>query len=392
MNIKPILFFTLLFVACTNLNAQPLQETVAGNNQFSFELMRELYKPGEDLFFSSYSLSGALAMTRAGANGTTASEMDNVLHYPGDSVHAGFKSLNQHLKQISLRDTMRLDIANALWSRIPMKETFRALTEKYYGAAVYPLTTEQPINDWAARNTNNRIPLILAPGAITPDVAMVLTNAIYFKGNWATQFDENLTAEAPFFRSDKSEVPVKMMSREGYFNYHETKNYQMLSIPYKGNGLSMVVILPEKNGSLTTVLAALSSIKVEDQLMKSQPTKAHVWLPRFEMNTSYELVDPMKKLGMPAAFMQDADFSGIPKMMKNLWIGGIIQKAFVGVTEKGTEAAAVTAVIMVTLSSIQPREPEPVKIFRADHPFIFLIRDNETGCILFSGISETPSI
>jgi serpin B len=364
------------------------EQLVSAINQHSIELTQQLYKPGANLFCSPYSLSAALAMTYAGASGLTASEMEKVMHYPKNLTHEGFLMMTKRMEEINNKGKVKLAVANALWNRLKLHPDYLAITKKYYNAEVYPLTIEKPINDWAYKNTNGKIPKVLEPGDITPLVKLVLTNAIYFKGDWMKTFDKENTQEAQFYQSNNSTSSCSLMYSKDNFKYAQFDGLQAIELPYSGDDLSMVVLLPQRGSSLGQMLQSLNIKEIDTQLHALKNQKVELWLPKFKLETSYELKDVLMQMGMNAPFNR-ADFSKMTKDKTPLEISRIIQKAFVEVNEKGTEAAAVTVVMMATESSIN-RHEDLIPQFRADRPFLFLIRDKQTGAILFTGGLEKP--
>jgi serpin B len=364
------------------------EQLVSGLNQHSIELTQQLYSPGKNLFCSPYSLSAALAMTYAGAGGLTAKEMELVMHYPQVLTHEGFLQMTKRMEEINAKGQIKLTVANALWNRLQLHPDYLELTKRYYKAEVYPLTSENPINEWAFNNTNGKIPKVLEAGDVTPDVKLILTNAIYFKGDWVKTFDKDYTTEADFHKSDKSVSPCSLMYANDQFNYAEFEGYQAIELPYSGDDLSMVVLLPKQNSSLEQLVKSLNAKELDKNLRALKLQEVKLWLPKFKLETSYELVDVLRTMGMKAPF-NGADFSKMTKDKTPLVISRIIQKAFVEVNEKGTEAAAVTVVMMTTESSIERQHVE-IPQFRADRPFLFLIRDKQSGAILFSGGIEQP--
>jgi serpin B len=229
---------------------------------------------------------------------------------------------------------------------------------------------------------------VLEPGDITPLVKLILTNAIYFKGDWVKTFDKENTQEAWFYQSNKSTSKCSLMYAKDNFKYAQFKDYQTIELPYSGDDLSMVVLLPKRESSLKQLLQSLNTGELDSQLRSLRSQQVELWLPKFKLETSYELKDVLMQMGMKAPFSR-ADFSKMTKDKTPLEISRIIQKAFVEVNEKGTEAAAVTVVMMATESSISRHEIE-IPQFRADRPFLFLIRDKQTGAILFTGGLEKP--
>jgi serpin B len=296
--------------------------------------------------------------------------------------------MTKRMEEINAKGKVKLAVANALWNRLKLHPDYLAITKKYYNAEVYPLTSEKPINDWASKNTNGKIPKVLEPGDITPLVKLVITNAIYFKGDWMKTFDKENTQEAPFYQSNKSTSTCSLMVAKDNFKYGQFDGLQAIELPYSGDDLSMVVLLPKRESSLKQMLQSLNVKELDTQLRALKNQKVELWLPKFKLETSYELKDVLMQMGMKAPFNR-ADFSKMTKDKTPLEISRIIQKAFVEVNEKGTEAAAVTVVMMATESSIH-RHEVLIPQFRADRPFLFLIRDKKTGAILFTGGLEKP--
>jgi serpin B len=376
------------------------ESVVDANNRFALDAYRQLHgKPG-NLFFSPFSLSSALAITYEGARGTTADEIRSVFHFPADdaSLRGGFRELYRGINQGNAR--YLLSTANALWA----EKTYAFLPEymntarEYYGANAtnmdfrnQPEPSRQTINRWVEDHTNNRIRDLIPQGAIDPLTRLVITNAVYFKGTWVKQFDANKTKEAPFTVAPGTTVPVRMMERtdeDALFNYTETDTVQVLRMPYAADGgkqLSMLVILPKGN-DLSAVEKTLTVERLDDWRNALSSRRVMVYFPKFTMETKYSLPATLSAMGMPTAFTTDADFSGMDGT-RNLFIGDVIHQAFVDVNEEGTEAAAATAVI-IRLTAI--RDEPPIPVFRADHPFLFLIQDDETGNILFMGRVMDP--
>jgi serpin B len=368
--------------------AQSTAETAKGINQLSWELSKLLYQQDKNLFCSPLSVSQALAMTYAGAKGITAEEMKKALHYPGDSVHAGFSALNSIFKTINDSGKVKLTVANALWTKLVLAPEFSAKMKKFYKGEFYPLTTEIPINNWAEKKTNKLIKNLLNPEDITQDVKLVLTNAVYFKGNWKSRFVKENTTKQPFFLNNRTSIETDLMQIETYFKYHESKEYQYIELPYEGDQVSMMVILPKAECSVKNVFESLNAEQIAKTNEKAYNQKVLLFLPKFKFETSYDLIPPLENLGIKSAF-KGGNFSGITKEKEPLEISKVLQKAAIEVNEKGAEAAAVTVVTMRVTSSLHGEEP-PVIIFRADRPFIFAIKENSTGAILFTGVMEKP--
>ena len=379
-----------------------LPAVVEGGNLFAVDLYRKLGEGGGNLFFSPLSLSTALAMTSAGAAGETKEEMAEVLHFPVDveSVHPSFAALAESIDRGSSVGGYQLNIANRLWGQpdFDFEEDFLAVCQEHYGAgfetldfATAPDKARETINGWVEKQTSDRIQDLLPPGSIEALTRLVLTNAVYFKGDWQDQFDRKSTERAPFFAEGTREVEVPLMMRKGDYRYVRYPGFQVLELPYIGDDLSMIVVLPAARDGLVALEAQLSHEKLTGWIGALTQKEVTVYLPRFEMKTGFSMKDTLSEMGMPSAFTPPqegdpdcADFSGMTGA-RDLFIDGVFHKAFVKVNEEGTEAAAATGVT-IGLTSM-PLEPE---VFRADHPFLFLVRDRVTGSILFMGRLVDP--
>jgi len=365
-------------------------------NQFAFDLYPALKNKEENIFFSPYSLSTAMAMTYEGARGQTAEEIRQVFHYPEDIeiLRRGYAEI---INQINKKDKKyELHTANALWAQqnYPFSPEYFKTVEKYYGGKVtnidFVRDTENSrltINKWVEEQTNNRIKDLIPQGVITPLTRLVLTNAIYFKGNWETQFPKGNTKEAEFRASVDKKVRVPMMFIGGRkFNYAENEALQLLELPYAGNELSMLILLPRNE--LSEVEPYLKADKIQDLMKDMRQEEVDVYLPRFKFETKYLMGGEkgiLGRMGMPTAFSEmRADFSGMTGK-PDLYITEVVHQAFVEVNEEGTEAAAATGVIMGVKAVLIK------KVFRADHPFIFFILEKRTGTILFFGRVIDPT-
>jgi len=375
-------------------NRKEQADLVEGNNAFALDLYAELKGEDGNLFFSPFSISTALAMTYAGARGETAAQMKKTLHLP-DKPHAAFKPLLDDLNKRQKRGHYQLSVANALWGQkgYGFLKPFLGLTRGYYGAGLRELDFRQDadaarkvINQWVEEQTNSKIKDLIPQRVLDAETRLVLTNAIYFKGNWAEQFDKLATREEPFILARGKKVNVPMMRQIDELRYMETKDLQVLALPYKGKDLSMVVLLPRKANGIASLEAALTQKQLAGWLARMRSREAHVAFPKFKVTSSFSLGATLGAMGMKDAFrLPPADFSGM-NGRKDLYISAVIHKAFVDVNEEGTEAAAATAVV-ATEAAGEPRGPV---VFRADHPFVFLIRDNKTGSILFMGRVMNP--
>jgi serine protease inhibitor len=368
---------------------------VAGDNAFAGALYGQLGKQSGNLFFSPESISTALAMAYAGARGETASEMAKTLHFtlPPEKLHPAMGALLRELN--APQEGYQLSVANALWAQhgYTFLDDFLKLLKNDYGAGLNQVdfkgsseTVRSTINQWVEQKTQDKIKDLLQPGSLRPDTRLVLTNAIYFKGNWQTQFDKAQTRDEDFHVSEGQTKTSPLMHREGGFNYFKGPSFQILEIPYKGKDLSMLVLLPDEIGGLASLEQALTN--TQQWLRQLAPvSKVIVTIPKFKMTQQFELGATLGAMGMPAAFSGSANFSGMTGT-RDFAISQVIHKAFVDVNEEGTEAAAATAVTMRALAIRVPDQPPPV--FRADHPFVFLIRDNRTESIFFMGRVADP--
>jgi serpin B len=364
-----------------------------GNNEFAVELYKKISKPDENVFFSPYSISTALAMTYAAAKGKTAQEMEQTLHFKlknGD-LHKGFSEIISDLNARGKQGNYKLNVANRIWVKAGLNPTkaFMDIVRKYYFAAAEildfagnPESSRVTINTWVEKMTNGKIKNLIPKGVIKSDTQMVLTNAIYFFGNWQSQFEEKRTSKSAFNVSPSKKIDVQMMHKTESFGYKRVKDLKVLALPYKGNELSMVIFLPDKVDGIKDLEKSLTYKNIEQWTSGLDTSRVVVSLPKFKMSSGFNLNQTLAAMGMKSAFTGTADFSGIAK---GIFISAILHKAYVDVNERGTEAAAATAVVMT--KSAAPK----VDIFNADHPFIFLIRDNKSGSILFMGKLMDPS-
>ncbi len=371
-----------------DIDPQSVDEVVTSNNRFAFDLYSLYRKHPDNIFYSPYSLLAALAMTYEGARGQTAEEMARVFYLPEDEVRwsglAGFyNAINQPDREYVL------DTANALWPAqdYHFLDDYFEVIERYYRGKIEPLDyvtdpegSRLTINNWVEEQTRDKIKNLIPAGFIDPLTRLVLTNAIYFKGQWLTEFDPDLTRNESFYVNEDKEIEVPMMRRtdeEAVFDYARLDDVQILSLPYKGEEVAMTIILPDR-GQLEAVEASLSLEQLNYYRSALNRQRVDVYLPRFKMDTKYIMNDDLSDLGMPSAFSSQADFSGLTGA-RDLYISAVIHQAFVEVNEEGTEAAAATGVVMQELAIMD------LPVFRADRPFIFLIEHLETGAILFMG-------
>lgn len=370
-----------------------VETVVQGNTEFALDLYQKLRTVEGNLFFSPYSISTALAMTYAGARGNTRVQMAQALHFPlvQEQLHPAFASLEAKLGDIGRKGHIQLRVANALWPQkgYALLEEFLALTKQHYGVLITTVdygdaeTARCKINDWVEEKTENKIQDIIPPGILDALTRLVLVNAIYFKGSWASRFDQHLTSDAPFWVTPDEQVQVPMMRQVHEFGYGEGDGLQVLELSYAGDDLSMVVLLPRERDGLAKLEESLTAENLDTWTRELWSSEVQAFLPRFEITFPFKLNNTLKSMGMVDAF-GNADFSGMDGT-KLLYIAAVLHKAFVAVNEEGTEAAAATAVVGAARGL--PLSPPT---FRADHPFVFLIRENSTGSILFLGRVVNP--
>ena len=381
----------------TGSTTEGIDAVVNANNQFAFDLYSQFKDENKDanIFFSPYSISSALAMTYEGAKGQTAEEMQNVLHIPKDADvrRANFAKIMNEINRKG--KVYNLSVANALWAQkdFAFIDAYFNIVEDYYGGKVtnldFKTDTENSrvtINKWVEDKTNDKIKGLIQKGILTPDTRLVLTNAIYLNANWSSQFEAENTGDGQFKLSSGTDTTVKMMHQTDYFNYGETSDLQILEMDYVGNDLSMLIILP-KGDNLGDLENVLSKEKIDELKKGMKNERVAVTLPKFNFETKYLMAGDLMKMGMPTAFSDSADFSGMTGK-RDLAISQVIHQTFINVSESGTEAAAATAVVIRITSIPQTEEP---KVFTADHPFIFIIQQKNTGNILFLGRVSDPS-
>ena len=381
-----------------------LSGQVESNNAFAVALYKELLSEDDNLFFSPYSITAALAMTAAGAEGETRQQIRDALKVTldGTDFDAAINSFDQSITSYTdATEGVTLNIVNSSWIQAnwDFRVSYLDHLSRYYGAGVNLLNfAEEPgacrtvINTWVAEQTSEKIENLLPEGSIIPTTVLVLTNAIYFLGDWLYSFDPEQTREKTFSRTDLSEVQAPIMSlnepdeQVGMY-YSRVGNVRALDFPYKGDRLTMTVLLPDA-GEFSTFESSLSTETINGLISALDSVELQVSLPKFEFTYGTEsLKEAMQALGMVDAFNDAlADFSGIDGQ-RLLYVDDIYHKAFISVDEEGTEAAAATAVSMIW-ESVNPDEV----VFNADRPFIYLIRDKETGMILFMGRIVDPTV
>ena len=371
-----------------------------GNGAFALNLYANLKNADGNLLFSPYSISEALAMTYGGAQGTTATQMAAAVQFllSPDRLHPAFNSLDL---QLASRGSglgadakgFKLNVVNAIWGQkgFSFVSQYLDLLSQNYGAGMrivdYINAAEQArqtINQWVSDQTAAKIPELLAAGSLNDLTRLVLTNAIYFKAAWDSQFQKSSTQSGQFHPLAGADVTAQMMYQMRNFNYAEGSSYQAVELPYNGNELAMDILLPDQD-QFVAFESGLNYTKLQGILNALTSREVKLTMPKFSFNSQIGLKKALSDLGMPVAFSpSDADFSGMDGK-KDLFISDVIHKAFISVDEEGTEAAAATAVIVGTTAI-----PVDIKEFTIDHPFIFLIRYIPSNTILFMGRVMTP--
>lgn len=377
--------------------ANNADQTIDACNLFALEMFNELAKEDENVFFSPWCLNVALSMTYEGARGETAKEIESVLHLVQNDTarRLSFSEIDKRIR--SDNPDYVFALASSLWadSGLPIHPEYSELVEYFYHAQASnvdfkaaPENARQTINSWVENRTHSKIKGLVPSGYINSLTRLVLANAVYFNATWSKQFDREITRDGQFTTETGETVTVPMMRRidEGArFEYMKTDEVEMLQMPFKGEGLLMTVILPKEHE-----LAALESSLTLDDIHRWKKSlreeRVDVYLPRFRIKSSYFLSDCLANLGMPEAFEKTANFTGI-SAAGGLFINEVIHQAYVDINEEGAEASAATAVMIGETAS---RDAEVASVFRADHPFLFMIEDKETGCMLFMGKVGNP--
>ncbi len=386
----PILIALFSLSIAQQGNAQNLS-----NNQFAIDFYKQIANQEKgNIFFSPFSLSTAMAMTYAGAKGVTQEQISQVFHFAAnnDKFHI---QLGNNIKQINSKaGAVQLKIVNNLWAEktYPLTKTYPKLMTTAYMAAIKPLDfinkfeeSRLSINANILKATNEKIKDLLPPNSLNSLTRLVLTNAIYFKGDWKIMFKKELTSERDFFITPQKAIKCSMMSVKSEFNYYEDSKLKALELPYGGDNFSMIVILPSSNNPLVEITKILSNDILDDIQRELSKQEVTITIPKFKLSNGYQLKELLSKMGMPQPFTDDADFTGMTTS-NNLKISDVFQKAFIEVNEQGTEASAATAVVVATKSVHR------VQSFIANRPFLFFIKEKSTGTILFMGRVVDPTI
>ena len=389
-------------IMAPDIPAADTAELVTGNNAFALDLYEELQSEEGNLFFSPYSISTALAMTYAGSRGETEQQMADTLHFSlsQNQLHPAFNALdlqlvsNEEGGKSDKKTDFTLRTANSLWGErdYSFLPEFLDTLARNYGAGMRLVnfkTAPEPariaINDWVSDQTEEKIKDLIPQGAINPMTRIVLANAIYFYADWQRQFDPNATRDAAFTLLDKEQVTVPMMSQLSGFLYTQGEGYQAVEMPYVGGKAAMTIVVPN-SGEFTDFDSSITADQIDEIIANLERKQVQLSLPKFTYESEFSLAGILAQMGMRDAIdPMAADFSGMDGT-RELFISAVIHKAFVAVDEEGTEAAAATAVVMA--ASGMPIVDVTLTI---DRPFIYLIRDTETGSILFIGRVLNPA-
>jgi serine protease inhibitor len=372
----------------------PSAQLARADTQFALDLYADLKARPGNLFFSPYSILTCLALCYSGASGNTHKQMAEVLHLPPNqqTLNAAVGPLQQALDRAQVQDGVRLRIANALWAQDghPFLPAFLALARTQYQANLNqadfktsPASAIHAINRWISERTEGKIPAMLGPGSLNEATRLVIANAIYFKAAWMRPFPKTETKSQPFFVSGGRQAQVQMMHHMDTIPYTENRQFQAVELPYTGDALAMLILLPKRGQSLEELESDLTPAFLANCLKAMNTRKVNLFLPRFKLDMALELAPELAKMGMPDAFSRKADFSGIDGA-RNLFVSAVSHKARVEVGEEGTEAAAATTAHFSMLA-VPAHRPPPPPVFRADHPFLFFIREKSAGVLLFVG-------
>lgn len=398
---KNIFLITVLSLLLLNSKAQNSYNIVKGNNEFALEIFKMVNEKDKNIFLSPFSISTALGMVYAGARNETAKEMAGVLHFNDDIEKSNnlFKSIIDNTNKKNTKD-LTINVANRLFGSKEYKfdtSYLKTCEQKFYA----PLdqlnfkgdleNSRKKINTWVEEKTNDKIKELLKKGVLTPETKLVLVNAIYFYGDWLSQFDSSNTNKREFYTSETSTIKHEFMYQEHGYQYMENDKFQAIRLPYKGNQFYMEIYLPKSKTGVSDFEKEFNFENYSKWENLFTFEKVQLSLPKFKLTCDFDLSDILKKMGLVNSFSDEADFLNMSlNKDEALKIDKVIHKAFIDVSEKGTEAAAATAVVMIATTSAAYQPIKQVKIFNADHPFIFLIKDNKEGSILFMGKINQP--
>jgi len=371
-------------------------EIVQSSNRFGLELFKRISETDEtnaNVFISPWSVSYALAMTLNGADKETETAMQSALKLSGlsrDDINAAFKNLMPYLTELDPGVTF--DIANSIWYRpgLPVWDNFMQSNREYFDAEIRPLQSAEAINTWVKDKTKEKISRIVNP-PIDPETIMFLINAIYFKGSWSTKFKDYMTRDHPFYSIDGSEMTCRMMTDTRNMDYFPHPDFQAARLPYGDSAFSMLIFLPKDTAGIYDLLRLVNDSAWHRWRKNFSRIEVEFGLPRLKFEYDIELNDMLKAMGMAIAFeRRQADFGRMVDLTRldgeNVYIDKVMHKTFLQVDEEGTEAAAVTSVVMGLTSAVEPETP----VMIADHPFLFAIEERSSGSLIFIGKVMTP--
>jgi serpin B len=392
-DMRQLTIFSILVLASLSSHAQ-IDKLTESLNSYSIDLYSKLKTDNENLFISPLSTYYALLIGFEGARNETKLEFERVLHIDNNEYLSGFPTFSENL--ITWRDSSNyLNISNAIWIQKDFSITIdykNNITQKYSSDLKtidfkQKINASNEINDWVTDKTNGLIKNIISPNDINDYTRLIISNAIYFIGKWDNEFDKKLTKPDDFYSFDKSKSEINFMNKTEYLSYYENNDFQFISKPYEGNDKSFCIILPKTRYGLTDIENELTNSTIHTILNNTNYLQVRLTIPKFKLETNYSLIEPLKKLGLDKAFKPEADFSGITTE-EPLMINKVNHKAYIKIDEEKTEAAAATIIAMMT-GSAGGSMPKP-KIFKADHPFTFMIIDNKTKGIIFIGRYARP--
>jgi len=388
----------ILALSCCGSFSAELQraetsEVVHGNTTFALDLYSRLKAVPGNVFVSPYSVSTCLTLAYGGARGETAAQMGKVLHLPEGEPHSAFGELQRQMTEAVKPMGAQLDMANALWVQQghSFNSAFIEMAQNQYRANTRQVdfrtqaeVAAGELNKWVSEKTRGKIERVLSQGNLTPLTRLVLVNAIYFKGNWVTRFEKSETQDQYFHLANGSSIMTPLMHHFQEAKYMAAQTFQAVELPYLGNETSMVILLPRQVNGLSQLEQVLSLQLLTTVFSRLNRQEIELFLPRFTLDSQFDLKAVLGGLGMPDAFGAKGDFSGI-EAGQPLWISGVFHHAWVEVNEQGTEAAAATAIPAESSAAHSLRA-----VFRADRPFLFLIRDLRSGSLLFIGRLSVP--
>jgi len=377
-----------------NLGKAQKSGSTDSNNQFAFDFFKQLsVNEKGNIFFSPISISSAMAMTYAGAKGETQSQISKVFHFSSNNKKFHSQQGRIPKQLISKADSIQLSIVNTLWAErsYPIKKSFSKTLRKSYSATVMHVDfinrfeeSRLLINDNISKSTYEKINNLLPTGSVNSLTRLVLTNAVYFKADWATKFQKERMGDANFYLTPQSPIRCKMMGIKSKFDYYEDENIQALELAYSGNNFSMLIILPRPNLSLDALVKGITQDSLKSMIKGLEMQEITISIPKYKLSTGYQLKQVLSGMGMPQPFSDNANFSRMTTR-NDLKISDVFHNAFIEVNEQGTEAAAATAVVIAMKSTGNE------KFFIANRPFIFIIREKTSGSILFMGRMVDPT-